>query len=225
VSGLVLICAATSVEARACRTGIERAGATARFEILQTGMGRVAAEKVLRERLGRGARPEWIVSSGFAGSRMREAEFGSWAMATSIEAGAVSGRINELISRAGLSVIAAPWQMVDAVAGAQAQVPEGIIVDMESGALGSVAAAEGIPFDVLRVISDTLERPIPQAVAMLSSATLESDSSARRGAFTNGLMAALREPGRVLDFGLRTMKLPAVLADGWAALARSPTRA
>jgi len=39
-----------------------------------------------------------------------------------------------------------------------------LAVDMESAAIGTVAARHGVPFMVIRVITDTLSVPVPQAV-------------------------------------------------------------
>src|SRR5690348_4232683 len=84
--GMILLCAATSVEARACESGVRAAGAS-RFEVLKTGMGGSAATKALETRLKSTAhaRPKLIVSTGFAGSWSPELSFASWALGHSIE--------------------------------------------------------------------------------------------------------------------------------------------
>src|SRR5689334_21122712 len=83
----VLICTATSIEAKSVRAGITKAGLHEYFEILQTGMGSRQATRVLQSRLKTPTlpRPWIIISTGFAGSQSSVAKVGSWVMGSGVE--------------------------------------------------------------------------------------------------------------------------------------------
>ncbi len=221
--GPVLVCAATGIEARACRAGARQAKSDA-VEVLQTGMGVVAAADALRRRLSASPRPRWLISSGFAGSRDESVGLGTWLFASSLMHGSldvpVSGLLDGALMKVPLPARSAAFVTVDLVHGPEDEAQAGVAVDMESAALGSLAYDAGIPFDVLRVVSDTVVEPVPKALALFSAAVLEKEAAVRRRALTRSLSVAAQSPKALVDFVLRTVFLPRVLADGWAHLAR-----
>jgi hypothetical protein len=75
---VIIVCAATHAEARACGKGIARAGLSSELEVLETGVGLTRARGALERRLARGPRPELVVSSGFAGAYSRDLAVSSW---------------------------------------------------------------------------------------------------------------------------------------------------
>src|SRR5262249_25453390 len=87
MSSLILVCAATSVEAKACRQGIKKSGQSDRYEILQVGMGMAHAKRTLEKRLmgSQLPRPTLVVSTGFAGSLSLSLPVGTWIYGKSIE--------------------------------------------------------------------------------------------------------------------------------------------
>lgn len=221
-AGPVLVCAATAVEAQACRLGLR--GVERRVEVLQTGMGVVAAAEALRRRLETAPRPRWLISSGFAGSRDESVNLGAWLFADSLRHGTldvpVSGLLDGALAQVPLPARRAEFVTVDLVVGAGEGAQAGVAVDMESAALGRLAYDVGIPFDVLRVVSDTVVQPVPDALAELSQAVLKKEALARwRGMFWSATLAA-QSPRAMLGFVLRSALLPRVLAEGWRHLGR-----
>jgi hypothetical protein len=237
----LLLCAATGVEARACRKGIERAGAADRLEVLETGMGPARAAQALRERLAAGgapaggaARPDWIISTGFAGARVPGLEVGTWILGSSLRG--PEGETLELMPRAMIDwlkgahapIRAASVYTAPQIAGEKApSLPDGVeAVDMESMALARVAREHGIDFHLLRLVSDTPDRPIPLAVIELSSiAEPARPFGDRLRGLGQGLLSVAREPQGLARFIGQTMPLPRELARMWEGIARDLPKA
>lgn len=214
----ILLCAATSVEARACSRGLRRAGQTRAFEVLQTGMGAQKAQQALRERLARGTPVKMVLSTGFAGALRPSLEWGSWVTSDSGEAS--NGSWNKLLAEAGLRVVPCRIASVSQVVDVSRDVADADAVDLESDALSEVAREFGISFQVLRVISDTPAHPLPEAVRIWSQAGGESS---REGTFWrsiwDGVRASGREPQSLVKFLVRGVRLPVALAEGWSQVA------
>lgn len=229
MSGRILICAATAVEARACRAGIENARAGERFEILQTGMGLRSAEAALRKRLGGSARASGVVSSGFAGAKSPGLELGTWVVAEAVvRAGAgdlaTAGLLAGRLSRASLRWSKARCLSRESVSHAGedlAQAGDALVVDMESFALAQVAREAGLPFEVFRLISDTPAEPIPEAVGMLAGVATADGVGQRARRLWTGSLQALTSPSAMVGFVRRSIALPTQLAQGWEELARA----
>jgi hypothetical protein len=211
---LILVCTATATETRACRRGLRGASG---FEVLPTGMGPERAERALANRLKRGPRPDEIHSTGFAGSRVPRIEVGTWILATRLrgpglaELALDSSSWKARLERAGIAHECVSLQSVERVAGAGAKL-DSDTVDMESSALARVARKHGIPFHVLRLVSDSPALPIPESVVDLVS-----------GSKARGLLSLALAPRNTAHFVLRMRGLNVKLALAWEKLRRDPT--
>lgn len=221
---MILVCAATGIEARACRRGLRDAREDGRFEILQTGMGARAARDALQARLARGERPAAIVSTGFAGSMGAGLALGRWVVAAEVAREGSTDHLAppEWVSALSARLGAAPVRclQVDAVWIGEAEVEGALprVVDMESFALGEVARDAGLPFVSCRVISDTPSLPLPEAFKHLTSAFTERQPLARLHQAGRGVAAALGAPRALARYLAVSRRLPETLAEGWRAL-------
>jgi adenosylhomocysteine nucleosidase len=158
-------------------------------------------------------RPEMVISAGFAGSLTPELAQGDIVLATNLSTHSVLDRlpingIRPFILRSSAKLIDSPEDRTafrDAT-GADA-------VDMESESIETECRAEGIPFLAIRVISDSLERPLPVPPEVLFGASESAAGQCRLAAFL------LRHPekiGSFAQFASGTMRgrrrLAAVLA-------------
>ncbi len=210
---MILICAATRTEATACRAGPE-------LEVLRTGVGPVRAAAALRRRLVRGVRPALVVSSGFAGALPGPLPLHGCITATELlrlEAGRAvpvalpPGTLRVLPGAARCAVLSAA-----AVTRAAPSCPSAATaVDMESAALAEVAAGAGIPFAVLRVISDTAAAPFPAFVADLAAAMASGAPGERLRAATRAVAAGIRLPGAVVSLVRSSLASRRALAAAW----------
>jgi nucleoside phosphorylase len=200
----ILVCAATRAEHDACSRGI-RSSAHDGYEMLLTGVGPVRAGRTLAARLSRGARPDLVVSSGFAGALSPTLALASWITAVRVhewtgtrrvpvEVHLVEGPADlercEVLSSSGLVSSDVP------VADASASAP--IVVDMESASLARESSRRGLPFSVLRLISDTPSHPLPSFLSPFASAMAATTTSSRVAHAARGLRSALSRPGDVL---------------------------
>jgi adenosylhomocysteine nucleosidase len=209
---VILICAATRTEATACPGGPG-------LEVLRTGVGPERAAAALRRRLARGVRPALVVSSGFAGALPGPLPLHGCITATELlrlEAGRVvpvalaPGALRVLPGAARCAVLSAV-----AVTRAAPPCPSATAVDMESAALAEVAAGAGIPFAVLRVISDTAAAPFPAFVADLAAAMASGAPGERLRAATRAVAAGVRSPGAVLSLVRSSLASRRALAAAW----------
>ena len=231
---MILVCAATGTEAAACRGGIEEAGARG-FEVLTTGVGPERAREALVRRLGAGVRwtsgappptpptavrPSLIVSSGFAGALTAGIDSLSWVTASAIHRLAGDRAVPVALPRELLRVAedATACEVVSAdraLAGGVLGLGDLAAVDMESAALAEVAAAAGIAFLVLRLVTDTPARPLAPLGRRLADA-LSARSVAGRAA--HGARAALdcaRSPAQALSFVRESLSWRERLRAGW----------
>jgi nucleoside phosphorylase len=197
--GEVLVCAATATEARACRAGIDDAGAEG-FELLTTGVGPARAAEALRSRLLAGPRPQLVVSSGFAGaSGVAQGALVTADRLARLERSRVAG-VPLPPGLLRLAPSATPLLVLtgeDVAIGAQPVAPPAA-VDMESAALAAVAAEAGVPFAVLRLVSDTPERPLPALARSAARALASPSPSARLRAAARLAVDAAARPGEAI---------------------------
>jgi hypothetical protein len=93
-------------------------------------------------------------------------------------------------------------------------------VDMESAALAEVAAAAGLPFLVLRLLTDTPARPLP-AVGRALAATLAAAGALSRAAHcARAALDAARAPNVAAAFVRDALRWRARLRAGWREHAR-----
>ena len=230
---MILVCAATGTEAAACRRGIVDAAASG-IEVLTTGVGPARAAGALVRRLRAGAggltlppdqRPALIVSSGFAGALTAGISPLSWVTASSLHRLVGNHAVEVALPRGLLRVaedaIACRVVSADhAVAHGVSGVSEPAAVDMESAALAEIAAAAGLPFLVLRLVTDSPARPLA-AVGQALAATLAASGAVSRAA--HGARAALhaaRAPTQAAAFVRDAMRWRAQLRAGWREHAR-----
>jgi nucleoside phosphorylase len=202
---MILLCAATSIEARACRAGTSNAAQP--IEVLKTGMGLKNAEDALRIRLQNGAsqpRPSLIVSTGFAGSWSPRYRVGDWVVGKTV---AYENRwapldlnpareilpSQETLPRGDFRTLLEP-----AIGNAE------VLVDMESFSWAKVAHEFQIPFLILRMISDSPSHPLPKTIQHLAT-----------GSFGRGMMSLPSEPRALMKFVARGARLPGLLKQGW----------
>jgi nucleoside phosphorylase len=226
----VLVCAATRTEARAATRGIARAATVpGAFEVLQTGMGPRAAADGLRRRLVDRARPapSLVVSTGFAGSRARALGLGAVVVGTTVsrEGGAalaLRAELADALARAGVACAAARFVTTsEVVVGDAAGADEGEhAVDMESYAWAEVAGEHGLAAGVVRVITDTIEVPIPAAIVSLAGAG--GAPGARR--IVRGVGSALARPVELAGFVARVARFTGTLTACWARAAPAIAR-
>lgn len=223
---MILVCAATRTEAAACARGL-RSAERERFEVLITGVGPARAGRTLRARL-RASPPVLVVSSGFAGALGPELPPLAWVTATALHrlAGGVAvpvslppGLLRSVEGAHPCAVLTvealiAPGEL--ALAGPAA-------VDMESAALAEAAAERGVPFAVLRLVTDGPDRPLAPAARRLTNALAAPVS--RGLALGPGVaLAAARTPLLTAAFLRDTGRWRAALAEGWREAARSGVR-
>ena len=240
---LILLCTATTVEARACRAGISKADATHHFEILRSGMGLRNAHQALQARLKNFAlqQPSLIVSTGFAGGWSPKLELGCWVLGRSVknEAGEkrdlsasedfslvlqLPKRMSERchsadflsLSRPRSKPIVSSAQSDPSPDPSEAEFP--IAVDMESYAWAQLSALHQIPFLILRLISDTPKDPLPDAIENFSAACLASTPADRFGYFARGISSTVARPKTVGKFLMRSAFMPRNLYEGWRAI-------
>lgn len=213
----ILVCAATFAEARACTKGILAAGAADRFEVLQTGAGVTRARSSLARRLDSSPPPIGIVSTGFAGSRNRDEALGTWAWGRDVS------RLNESKITASpppqpILQIPLVWKASHylTVSSVITDERDGDIdltyadaVDMESYAWASIADAYRIPIYIIRVISDTPDEPLPEAI--------KTWVQGKKLASTRQMVG---DPLLMARFFKRSNDLLKDLTRGWAVFAR-----
>jgi hypothetical protein len=222
---LILVCAATGAEARACARG---AASGEGVEVLRTGVGPVRSGRALAARLGLGPRPALVVSSGFAGALTEGLELLAWVTASEVlRLEGVRVVPVELPSRL-LRVVpgARPCPFVSASevrapGAARPDLDGPAAVDMESAALAQVAGAAGIPFAVLRLVTDSPAAPLPE-IGRIAAATLASLAPGERLRHGSRLAAgALADPRGALGFARASLGWCTRLREGWAGFSSS----
>jgi phosphorylase superfamily protein len=217
---VILVCAPTRTEARACRRGLT--GAAAReVEVLRTGVGPARAAGALAARLRRAPRPALVVSSGFAGALTGGIPLHAVVTATSLHrlrpGGASPVPLPGGALRPATGAVPCALAAVDGVViGGAAALAAPAAADMESVALAEVAAAAGVPVAILRVVTDTPEAPFPGFVRALGEALAAPSLAARLAAAVRAAGGALREPRRAVAFARSSLAAARALRDAWA---------
>lgn len=232
MDGPILLCTATTTEARACHSGIKRSGTSDYFEVLKTGMGLIRASQALKSRLLDASRPApvLIISTGFAGSLVSEIPCQSWVIGRTLHAWNHSGE-EQVISLSDasfgqkLSTYEVAWIPAKIFSAqkfltTKTVTPQGIqVVDLESFSLAQVAKTFNISFQILRLISDTPSKPIPKAILTFSEMSLSSSElewTKKLKCTTQGLKEVFHQPIKLSRFLLYGMRLPFQLETGWS---------
>ena len=223
MSKSTLICAATRVEAKACQQGIDQSGLTHVFEICLTGIGLESAARALSARLdgadaGHIAR---VVSAGFVGAAMPGVRVGAWLLGRGVRG--VDSSVIEIESEKlalSLADTGLDWKSAivtsreKVVSFAAAPPTENLAVDMESLALARIANARAIDFQIFRMVSDTPEEPIPEAITSLVAGVAGTEEP-RFLQTLRGTGLALGAPLTFARFLARGRSLPRLLREGW----------
>ncbi|MBI4660427.1 MAG: hypothetical protein HY735_16445 [Verrucomicrobia bacterium] len=152
----VLVCFAVEEEAHYLR---KQAEARSQCEILITGIGPRNARHTLTRKLGH-VRPQFVISSGFAGGLNPELkpEMVVWEAASEApfslafhETGAYSARF---YGAERIATTAAEKRQLRNATGADA-------VEMESGVIREICLAAQIPCGIVRIISDAADEDLP----------------------------------------------------------------
>jgi hypothetical protein len=215
---VILVCAATRIEASACRDGLADAGA--RAAVLRTGVGPARAAAALTARLRTAPLPTLVVSSGFAGALSPGIPLHAVVTASGLHRLGAEGAVPVPLPVGGLRPLAGalPCQFAttDGVWAAVAPgLPAPAAVDMESAALAETAAAAGVPVAVLRVISDTPAAPLPPFAAALGAALVAGPNLAGLRAAGGALAAATRRPVAAVAFARSSLAAARALRAAW----------
>jgi adenosylhomocysteine nucleosidase len=182
--GEVWVCFAVKEEAQPFK---KRMGAGAGITILLTGMGRVNAERSLRQALSAG-RPALVISSGFAGGLNPALVRGAVLFSSE------TAELESAIKAAG--AIPARFHCAETVAVTRSQKAElwktsgADAVEMESGIIRRVCQEHGIPSATVRVISDSAAEDLPLDFNALMTRDLRLD-------FRKLAWELMRSPGKV----------------------------
>jgi hypothetical protein len=224
---VILVCAATRVEADACRRGLADAGACG-VEVLRTGVGPSRAAAALSSRLRRGEAPSLVVSTGFAGALTEGIPLHALVTAAALHRLGPDGAVPVPLPSGALRVArgALPCHLATAdavVVGdtpALAALAAPAAVDMESAALAETAAAAGIPFEVLRVVTDTPLQPFPPFVRALGVTLAAGPARTRAAAALRAAAGAALRPGEAIAFARASLAAARALRAAWRARAR-----
>lgn len=218
---MILVCAATGAERRACAWGIAASGARG-LVVLRTGVGLSRAGRTLAGQLSRGERPSLVVSSGFAGSLSPGLEPLTWVTGLSVHR--LAGGRSTPVELSGRLRCVTPGPVPCAVVSSDevlasglppADLPGRVAVDMESAALAEVAAAAGIPFAVLRLVTDAPGAPLPP-IGRAAGAVLASHAALERAELAVQLGAEVaRDPAAALRFVRQSLGWCRRLREGW----------
>ena len=230
---MILVCAATGTEAAACRRGIADARASG-FEVLTTGVGPARAAEALtcwlRDRAAGAApgsfgRPALVVSSGFAGALSSGIGPLTWVTASSVYR-LVDGRAVPASCPGGLLRIAERATACNVISSGEVLgrgvpgLPDPAAVDTESAGLAEAAAAAGIPFLVLRLVTDTPARPMAALGRSLAAVFAAPDVTGRAAQGARAALEAVRSPADALAFVRESMGWRDRLREGWREHAR-----
>jgi hypothetical protein len=225
---VILVCAATGTEAAACRRGIADAAAPG-FEVLTTGVGPERAAEALARRLRRGAgratSPALVVSSGFAGALSPGIEPLAWVTASEVYRLA-EGRAVPVRCPSGLLRLAEGATACHVITGGEVLgrpvpgLPDPAAADMESASLAEAAAAAGVPFLVLRLVTDTPARPMASIGRSLAAVLAAPGAASRATRGAQAALEALRSPARAMAFVKESMGWGERLREGWREHAR-----
>ena len=230
---MILVCTAMQPEHDAVVAGIRDSGASD-IEVLQVGIGPAHAAKNLRHRLLAGPAPTRIVSTGFAGIVKGNIPFGAWVTAEKlydwdgIALEPLSSKpprpLDALLIGTVHCDVVSTDHLVERDSKLRRLTVEGsLAVDMESVALAREAAARGIDFTVVRLVSDTPAHPLPDFLGPFTAALTSSDTMARLVLSARGLGAAIGDPRGVARILLEGKSWTRRLRAGWSTLADALT--
>ena len=236
-TGGLLVLTAIPEERRPIARALAAAGARGRVRVVETGDGSVLASRGAREAIA-AHRPSHVLGAGVAGGLSPELASGELVASERVldaaeEApppdpellarvvalpGIRPGTLLSVVTPA-LTAVQKAALAVRAAGAASAGSPAA--VDMESAAWARACAEAGVPYVILRAISDTADEDLPGYLA----GCMDAQGSIRRAAVASG---ALRHPGSIpalLRMRRRVAGCGRALGEAIAALAGTIPRA
>ncbi len=190
--------------------------------MLLTGVGPQRAARALAARLAHGSLPDLVVSSGFAGALTTTLALSSWITAVRLCEWEGDSRVAvedvELLP-AFPHLVACEVLSSSTLASTVLEGADPIAVDMESVALAREAGRRGVPFTVVRLVTDTPAQPLPAFLAPFTAALAATTSRARVAHAARGIRSALADPraaAQLLADGPRWLR---ALEEGWRTFA------
>jgi adenosylhomocysteine nucleosidase len=188
--------------------------------IVHTGVGARNCNEQL-ELLLHKARPQFVITSGFAGAVIDDLRVGDLVLAENFSDPSLLGLAKEILREQNARALKlfTSTSIIDSIeernqiaraSGAEA-------VDMETGAIVAVCNAHGMPLLSLRAISDSASEPFPAPPSVLF------DIESQRTKFGRLFAYILRDPGagwRLGRFSKRIARVRLTLTDAIAALVR-----
>jgi hypothetical protein len=193
--------------------------------------------------------PDFIISTGYAGTLEAGMAPGSWVLGDHVllwinppaptvntinpgggSALALLRPVAEALGAIGTTTVLSSPLLVaydPALNGALPQRQGAVAVDMESAALADVARRFNIPFAVLRLVTDTPEKPLPGFVygfanALSRDSRLSMGSRAKHAA--RGAVAVARKPQDLFRFVQTSVDWGKTLESGWRRIAEGQGR-
>jgi len=189
--------------------------------VVHTGVGRKDCNERLEILLHK-ARPEFVITSGFAGAVSDSLQIGDLILAENFSDPNLLGLAKEILRdrRAAATRLFSSSSIVDSISQRNeiARASSAAAVDMETGAILDICKAHGMPLLSLRAITDTPNDPFPAPPDVLFD--IERQQT-RYGRLVSYL---LRHPGSIrplLRFGQRISQIRASLTDALLALVKN----
>jgi nucleoside phosphorylase len=241
----ILLCAATVFEAKACQNGINRTHSRSSFEVLQTGMGPEKCFQALHHRLKnlKKPSPQLILSTGFAGSLIEGLNRSTWISAYQCSSWKCSTwessdelkvlQVNDELLKPYLTRTPLEWNPVQIHSvetlmthkTTQRLPSSAQAVDMESFTIIETAQNYGIPAQVLRLISDTPNSPIPSSIEILMQGLTSATTVLKRVHSTlQGFKEMAQKPIETTRFLYQGIRLSQQLEKDWFLLAHALTK-
>lgn len=160
--------------------------------IFHTGVGQKSCERKI-DSLLRHERPEFLISSGFAGSAREDLQVGDLILAENFSDAELLSTARQILASRNPRVIKlfSSTSIIDSVAerNESARAHSADAVDMETETIAKACAARGIRMLSLRVISDSVREPFPTPPSILF------DIKRQRTDFAKLIPYLLRHPG------------------------------
>jgi adenosylhomocysteine nucleosidase len=188
--------------------------------MVHTGVGARNCNEQL-ELLLHKARPQFVITSGFAGAVIDDLRVGDLVLAENFSDPSLLGLAKEILrdQNARALKLFTSTSIIDSIEGRNkiARASGAEAVDMETGAIVAVCTAHGIPLLSLRAISDSPSEPFPAPPSVLF------DIESQRTKFGRLLAYILRDPSagwRLVRFGKQIARVRLTLTDAIATLVR-----
>ena len=168
------------------------------------------------------ARPEFVITSGFAGALGEQLRIGDLILAENFSDPTLLGLAREVLrdSKASVEKLFTSTSVIDSIAERNeiGRSSGAAAIDMETGAIVAICKAHGMPLLSLRAITDTPNQPFPAPPDILFDIERQQTNYGRL------LSYLLRHPGaipKLMRFSKQITQVRATLTDALVALVRS----